>query len=280
MRALDPRVIAIVWTAFEPLIPRRAPDEHPLGCHRPRIDDYVCFRGLVIRLATGCSYLDAGRICGDVSGPTLRRRRDEWIAADIFDRLETEALAAYDRIIGLDLSEVCIDGSIHKAPCGGEGTGRSPVDRGKLGWKWSVATDANGIPLGRATDGANRHDIPLLEPTLDSVAARGLILDIETLHLDRGYDAETVRTTIASFEIHDAVIARKRRRGEAKPVVPVRQTLGLRWAVERTNSWWSNYGQLRRNTDRRIVHRLAWLSLATVFMLAIKLLDWRDRYSS
>ncbi len=146
--------------------------------------------------------------------------------------------------------------------------------------KWSVATDANGIPLGWATDGANRHDIPLLKPTLDAVAARGLIVDIDTLHLDRGYDADTVRATIASFAIDDAVIARRRKRGEAKPKVPVRQTLGLRWAVERTNSWGSNYGQLRRNTDRKIVHRLAQLALVTVFTLAIKLLDWRDRYSS
>ena len=74
-------------------------------------------------------------------------------------------LDAYDRIIGLDLSEVAIDGSLHKAPCGGEGTGKNPTDRAKLGWKWSVAADANGIPLGWAIDGANRNDVELLEPT-------------------------------------------------------------------------------------------------------------------
>ena len=28
----------------------------------------------------------------------------------------------------LGLSEVAIDGSLHKAPCGGEGTGSSPFD--------------------------------------------------------------------------------------------------------------------------------------------------------
>jgi len=31
--------------------------------------------------------------------------------------------------------------------------------------------------------------------------------------------------------------------------------MGLRWPVERTNSWLSNYGQLRRNTDRKTAHR-------------------------
>ena len=66
----------------------------------------------------------------------------------MFDRLCAEALAAFDRIVGLDVSDVCVDGSIHKAPCGGPGTGKSPVDRGKLGWKWSIATDRHGIPVG------------------------------------------------------------------------------------------------------------------------------------
>ena len=94
-------------------------------------------------------------------------------------------LDAYDRIIGLDLSEVAIDGSLHKAPCGGEGTGKNPTDRAKLGWKWSVAADANGIPLGWAIDGANRNDVELLEPTLADVARVGLLGEIETLHLDR-----------------------------------------------------------------------------------------------
>jgi hypothetical protein len=38
-----------------------------------------------------------------------------------------EALAAVDRIIGLDLSEVSVNGSLHNAPYGGEGTGPNPT---------------------------------------------------------------------------------------------------------------------------------------------------------
>ena len=34
-------------------------------------------------------------------------------------------LAAFDRIVGLELDDIAVDGSIHKAPCGGEGTGKS-----------------------------------------------------------------------------------------------------------------------------------------------------------
>jgi len=119
-------------------------------------------RGIIIRLVTGSSWVDIEAILNwQVSDTTLRSRRDEWIKAGVFDELKREALAAYDHIIGLDLSDVAIDGSLHKAPCGGEGTGKNPTDRAKLGWKWSLAVDAAGIPIGWAIDGANRNDIPM-----------------------------------------------------------------------------------------------------------------------
>jgi hypothetical protein len=36
----------------------------------------------------------------------------------VFEEIAAEALAAYDSIIDLDLSEVSSDGSLHNAPCG------------------------------------------------------------------------------------------------------------------------------------------------------------------
>jgi hypothetical protein len=73
-------------------------------------------------------------------------------------RLWQLALAAYDRVIGLELSDLAIDGCITKAPCGGEVAGRSPVDRGKHGLKRSMITDARGIPLGVVPAAASRND--------------------------------------------------------------------------------------------------------------------------
>lgn len=278
MRAFDPEVGDAVWQALEPLVPVPV-DHHPLGCHRPRIPDRVCFQGILIRLVTGCAWVDVEALLdGQVSDTTLRGRRDEWIAAGVFDALIAEALAAYDRIIELDLSEVSLDGSQHKAPCGGEGTGPNPTDRGRSGWKWSIIAGADGIPFGWALDGANRHDMRLLEPTLAAVAQRGLLADIETLHLDRGYDNGVTRRLCDTLGLDDLVCARKRPRGvtklKKKPV-----PLGMRWPIERTNSWLSNFGQLRRNTDRRTHHRHAQLSLAVALLITAKLIDWRDRWS-
>ena len=251
MRALEPEVMDAMWAAAEPLLPRRD-DGHPLGCHNPRIADRVCFEGIVVRLVTGCSWVTAERLLGNqVSDTTLRARRDEWVAAGVFD------------------------GSIHKAPCGGEGTAKSPVDRGKSGWKWSLLCDRAGIPVAWAADAANRNDCTLFEPTV--TAAGGLVADVGTLHLDRGYDNRRVRRSAADFGIVDVVCARTRPRGTA--TAPKAVPLGLRWTIERTNSWLSNYGQLRRNTDRRPRHRLAQLALAIALLLTAKLIDWRNRWS-
>jgi transposase len=278
MRALDPEVHDAVWAAIEALIPQHV-DVHPLGCHRPRAADRDCFTVMLVRLATGCSWEDAERLCGHkVSDTTVRQRRDEWLDAGVFDAISEEALAAYDRIIGLDLRDVAVDGSLHKSPCGGEGTGPNPTDRGKRGWKWSLLTDRHGIPIGWTTEGANRNDSILLEPTLDAAAGRGLLADIETLWLDRGYDSDITRQRLADRNIDDAVIAKKRARGATEPQNK-NQPMGLRWPVERTNSWLSNFGQLRRNTDRRPAHRLAQLALAVAVLVTAKLIDWQKRWS-
>ena len=156
MRALDPEVFDAVWAAVEPLIPIPV-DVHPLGCHRPRAADRDCFEVIVVRLSTGCSWQDAERLCANkVSDTTVRARRDDWLAAGVFEAIAEEAMRAFDRIIGLDLCDVAVDGSLHKSPCGGEGTGHNPTDRAKLGWKWSVLTDRHGIPIGWTAEGANR----------------------------------------------------------------------------------------------------------------------------
>ena len=141
-----------------------------------------------------------------------------------------------------------------------------------------MATDANGVPIGWVTDGANRNDCVLLPTTLDAIAARGLLIDVETLHLDRGYDNGVVRSACLERGVADFVIAERRKKNTAHG--PTRVPLGLRWPVERTNSWLSNFGQLRRNTDRFIPHRLAQFALAVVLIITVKLVKWAKRWQS
>lgn len=145
-------------------------------------------------------------------------------------------------MIGLELDELSVDGCITKAPCGGEKAGRSPVDRGKQGLKRSVAAEARGVPLGLVSAGANRHDSPLLVPTLDAVKAQvGPLPEQVNVNLDRGYDSAKTRTALAELGF-TAEIARKG--------VPAPIQAGKRWVVERAHSWMNGFGKLRRCTEK------------------------------
>ena len=146
MPALPPYIIELIWAQFRALLPERDDDDHPLGCHRPRIYDRVIFEKLVQILVFGCAYW---RIADEsCSATTLRRRRDEWIASGVMDELREMALEAYDKFIGLRLADVAVDCCTTKAPCGGDKAGRSPVDRGKRAG--SGHSDAPAHPLRHA----------------------------------------------------------------------------------------------------------------------------------
>jgi hypothetical protein len=83
---------------------------HPLDCHRPRIPDRIVFDKLIQVLVFGCGYRRiADATC---SATTLRRRRDQWIAAGTAEHLRLAALAAYDRMCGLELDQLAVDGCI------------------------------------------------------------------------------------------------------------------------------------------------------------------------
>ena len=93
MRALELEVADAIWRAVEALLPVTV-DAHPLGCHRPRVADQLCFRGILVRLVTGASWVDIEAILDHaVSDTTLRARRDAWIDVGVFDALRDEALS-------------------------------------------------------------------------------------------------------------------------------------------------------------------------------------------
>ena len=137
------------------------------------------------------------------------------------------ALRAYDQMIGLELGDVAVEGCITKAPCGVECAGPSLVDRRKGGLKRSVATEDYGIPLGIAAAGANRHDSPLLAPTLQAAADQlsGVLPDQRTCHLDADYDSGPTRQTLSGL----GFVGHIAHRGAPAPL-----QAGRRWPVERT----------------------------------------------
>jgi transposase len=259
-----------LWVQFSALLPEHpaVSPTHPLGCHRPRIPDRVVFEYVIAALVHGSGYERIASVgCSD---RTIRRRVHEWAAAGLTEQVHTLALQAYDRMIGLDLDELAVDGCLTKAPGGGEAAGRSPVDRGKQGLKRSVVTDGTGIPLHVVSAGANRHDSPLLGPTLAGLEKLDEVPEAVTVYLDRGYDGQPSRTLLDAFGFQ-GVIARKG--------VPAPRQAGTRWVVERTHSWMNGYGKLRRCTEKRSTVVDFYLFLAAALVVIRRLIQCaRSRY--
>lgn len=260
MPALPPYITEPIFEQFCDLLPERTTN-HPLGCHRRRISDRVVFEKLVQVLVFGCAY---ERIAdASCSESTLRRRRDEWIKLGVMERLREIALDAYDRLIGLELSDLVVDCCITKAPCGGEKAGRSPVDRGKRGIKRSMAVDACGIPLGTIMAPANRHDSPLLGATLDTLKELGKLPDRAKVHLDRAYDSAATREKLATRFLFGEISQKGK---------PAAVQAGLRWVVERTNSWSNAHKKLVWCTERcgRVID--FWVAFSDVVIVVRRLI--------
>ena len=175
------------------------------------------------------------------------------------DALLDVMLAGYDRLIGLALDDIAIDGCITKAPCGGEGAGRSPVDRGKQGLKRSLAVDAAGIPIGTVAAPANLHDAPLLEPTLNAVRVSDAAM---TVHLDRRQGSSLTSQRLAARGMVAQI---------AHLDVPAPIAASQRWVVERTTAWTNAHKKLAWCTERRAVVVAFWIAFSTVLIVVRRL---------
>jgi transposase len=257
--ALPPSVLEPLWVQVAALLPTRQV-HHPLGCHRPRIPDRIVFDKLIQVLVFGCGYRRiADATC---SATTLRRRRDEWISTGVAEQLRRAVLAAYERLFGLELEHLVVDGCITKAPCGGQVAGPSPVDRRKQGLKRSVAVEACGIPLAAVPAPANRRDDGLLAATLDALGVVGPLPEQPVVHLDAGYDWQPCRQVLGERGMAGEIATR----GKPAPVQASR-----RWPVERTHAWANQYGKLRWCTERRRIVVEFWLALVNAVIVCGRL---------
>ena len=174
------------------------------------------------------------------------------------EQLRLAVLAAYQRLFGLDLEHLAVDGCITKAPCGGQVAGPSPVDRRKQGLKRSLVTDTDGVPLGVVAAAANRRDDGLLATTLDAIGVVGPLPARPVVHLDAGYDYQPCRQVLAAR----AMVGQIATRGVPAPI-----QVGRRWVIERTHAWGNQYGKLRWCTERRRRVVEFWLALANAAMV-------------
>lgn len=128
--------------------------------------------------------------------------------------------------------------------------------------KRSLLTDATGIPLGLAVDGANRNDFKMARETLESIPVprpRPGACGRQGLCLDKGYDYDEVRELAAAFRY----TAHIRSRGEeAKALRRTLRTRARRWVVERTHSWMNRFRRILIRWEKSLPSYVAMLHFA------------------
>jgi transposase len=125
-----------------------------------------------------------------------------------------------------------------------------------------VLTEGHGVPIGLAVAGANRHDMKLVRETIDSlVVERPEPTDEQPqgMCLDKGYDYQEVRDTLAEF----GFTAHIRSRGEeAKAIKREAGFRARRWVVERTHSWMNCFRRILIRWEKKPENHIAFLHFA------------------
>lgn len=145
----------------------------------------------------------------------------------------------------------------------GEKNGHNPTDRGRLGSKHHLLTEAHGVPLAFTLTGANRHDVTQLLPLVRAIpplrGKRGRPrCRPERVQGDRAYDSEPHRRFLRALRIKPVLAKRRTKHGS---------NLGVyRWVVERTISWLHQFRRLRVRYERLPQIHQAFLTIGCILI--------------
>lgn len=125
-----------------------------------------------------------------------------------------------------------------------------------------MLTEAHGIPIALAIDGANRNDMKLVQATLGDLPPGRPVPTAELpqgLCMDKGYDYNEVRELVEQLRF----TAHIRSRGEeAQMIKSDARFQARRWVVERTHSWMNRFRGLLIRWAKKAENYLAFLHLA------------------
>ena len=190
-----------LWQRIEPLLPKKKQRRNVQYAGRKRAEARKVLTGIIFVLKTGVPWKSLPATSDFPSGHTCRRRLLEWDKRGVWRRLWQGVLVDLQAEGRLDWERGVVDSSSVRAGHGGEKTGKSPVDRGKLGSKHHLLVEGRGVPLSRSLTGANRHDITQLLNLVESIppvkGRRGRPRrKPKRVQGDRAYDSEPHRRAL------------------------------------------------------------------------------------
>ena len=147
-----------------------------------------------------------------------------------------------------------------------------------------LVVDANGTPLGFRLETAQKNEVELAQPTLETVCVpkpRGRSGRPRTrpgqLVADRGYHSDALRKYLRRRGIACCIPPLRRpahwrpRRG--RPVVARREDYARRWVVERTFAWLGNQRRLLVRHERLLATYHGFFALALTMICLSRVLE-------
>lgn len=240
------------WKEIREIIPRK----RRMG--RPRKSSKAVMNAIYFVLRTGIHW-KALPPNFSVSASTAHRRFQEWIQDKVFLQFWSKVLQKYHYKNKEMQRWIAIDASFAKAPLGGDLVGPSPVDRRKLGTKKHICVDQNGIVVGVAVSGANRHDNLLTKDVINSIpiALSGHVV----FAADSAYDSRVTRIFLKKRGFVPIITKNKRRTKKTVEKIQSRH----RWIVERTHSHLNNWRNIFTRWKKKSENYLAAIQIAAVY---------------
>lgn len=203
----------------------------PYKTGRPRCDNDPLIAGMYYLLKTGCQWEALPKCFGPAK--TIYHRFKEFIKLGAFQKIWKSVLMRYDREKGLYLSNQSIDSCHKKSPLGGDKTGKSPVDRRKLGSKLNLVVEEVGMPIGITIASGNRHDTQLFVPLVDNLQQQIPQSSNHYLRTDKGFVSKKNKAEAIKRNFTPIMPLKKPKN---KPRIESKKD-SKRWVVERTFSW-------------------------------------------
>lgn len=223
---------------------------------RKPLDFERVLNGIYYLLNTGIEWSALPHCFG--SSSAVHRIFQELVNIKFFEKTWHDLLIIYNTKHGLNLKIQAGDSAHIKAPLGKQKTGKSPVDRGKIGTKRSIIVEETGLVIGAALGPGNMHDSKLFKETLLSIPK-----DIEQpfykeMHLDAAYDSKDVHTALFNT-YYVPFVAKNNRRSKTKTA---KKTERKRWVVERSHSWINRFRRLLIRYEKYAKNYLALMQFA------------------
>jgi transposase len=141
-----------------------------------------------------------------------------------------------------------------------------------------LVVDGNGLPLGFCLASANRHEVKLAVPALETVrvprrAGGRPRQRPKELVADKAYDSKSFRDWLRSRKVKPTIPSYERReRKRPKRGRPMKVASGYkeRWKVERTFAWLGNFRRLLVRHERYLSTFRAFLLIAIILVLLVR----------